>query len=1055
MRRALVVGINTYPKLGNLPTPANDAEAIAARLEQNGRFTVKRLPDIETPGAIAVGQKTHVFKKELVEELKQLFTPKKEQEVPDTALFYFSGHGIQTDDGVEQKSLLATSETDPETGNGFSLESLRTLLQVSPVKQKIIWLDCCHSGDLLNLSEADPGYRGRGRDLCFIAAAYQEAYLDLASDNSHSFLTSILLKALNPTFYPGRQITNLSLVEFLDQQLQHDPVLKNIPQRPIFANLGGSIELVPTLNRWKADEKPASSEQTHESICPYKGLEFFDCQGEDPKYFFGRTALTDKLLERVWEDNFLIVTGASGSGKSSVVRAGLLYQLNLGLRRSGTDQWNTYILRPGNSSSRSKSPLRNLAKALVDHKQSQVDRATQRAKVEKLLEEEGGRGLGRLIDEAEAQRVVLVVDQFEEIFSPWVDEIERQRFINCLLDATDYSDGKLCLVLVLRLDFISQRMEQDYAGLASRMKGSSLEIVSPMQEEEMEAAIVEPAKQVGLQVEPRLIKQMKLDLADSPGSLPLLQYTLTELWKQRHENCLTFSSYLDLGGIQGTLEKRANEIYDSLNPTEQQIVQRIFLQLTQPGEGTEPILRQISKQDLITSSESALPVERVIQRLANEKLIITSALSQKGSESDQVPTVEVAHVSLIRYWSKLRGWLYDKQDALRKRLKIEKQAQEWKDKSKPIELAYLLQGTKLAEAEEFIQTYGDDLPLQRLAQEFVQASQVERDRRQTEENERHQREIDTLNQLLKEQEEKASAEASARQEAKKGRKAAEDKGKAEEKARKAAESRTKAWQIAAGLAIFAMAGFGFGLIKDQLAKKTALDATFGVLRPLEIQKIEQEGLQTTDSALNEANRLSKSNHQPDKDLALDYYRQIWEKMTRVSSNLAMNNQQKVKDSLKKVETNLANLIFEYKVSELERYIKRQPPLVGKRKMEGYPKNPRQALKEDFDEGVVQKTYEILMIDAGADTNNNSILDTTDEANRMPCKTLLDIQNQWKKLHSSCTWLSENPNLDPECEPLSKEQKTSLMDSVFAVYSYDSAKTRIEYCKSIQWDSQTN
>jgi len=1015
LRRALVVGINTYPKLGNLPTPANDAEAIAARLEQNGRFTVKRLPDIETPGAIAVGQKTHVFKKELVEELKQLFTPKKEQEVPDTALFYFSGHGIQTDDGVEQKSLLATSETDPETGNGFSLESLRTLLQVSPVKQKIIWLDCCHSGDLLNLSEADPGYRGRGRDLCFIAAAYQEAYLDLASDNSHSFLTSILLKALNPTFYPGRQITNLSLVEFLDQQLQHDPVLKNIPQRPIFANLGGSIELVPTLNRWKADEKPASSEQTHESICPYKGLEFFDCQGEDPKYFFGRTALTDKLLERVWEDNFLIVTGASGSGKSSVVRAGLLYQLNLGLRRSGTDQWNTYILRPGNSSSRSKSPLRNLAKALVDHKQSQVDRATQRAKVEKLLEEEGGRGLGRLIDEAEAQRVVLVVDQFEEIFSPWVDEIERQRFINCLLDATDYSDGKLCLVLVLRLDFISQRMEQDYAGLASRMKGSSLEIVSPMQEEEMEAAIVEPAKQVGLQVEPRLIKQMKLDLADSPGSLPLLQYTLTELWKQRHENCLTFSSYLDLGGIQGTLEKRANEIYDSLNPTEQQIVQRIFLQLTQPGEGTEPILRQISKQDLITSSESALPVERVIQRLANEKLIITSALSQKGSESDQVPTVEVAHVSLIRYWSKLRGWLYDKQDALRKRLKIEKQAQEWKDKSKPIELAYLLQGTKLAEAEEFIQTYGDDLPLQRLAQEFVQASQVERDRIQQEENERKQKEVERERQLREAAEARAKAEAKARNAAEETAIAEAEARKASEKAQQEAEARAKAEKqktrnakIAAGLAIAALVSFGFfqqQRWENQHQRwENQLTVSRAVLGLIKVKDLTPETLQDT------LNTAKKSAERGEIDSALEVYGEI-------RKSIGSESRFKLFDGI--AEKEIVDLINTHKMPILEKYLNASK--VGTKiidQTDEIKSNP----DERFTEGALRETYKIVMINAGTDLNpTNGEIDDK-ESEKMPCDILLAVEKLWRdKTKQTCRWVGSNTNYGaaPDC------QKTEL------------------------------
>jgi WD40 repeat protein len=506
------------------------------------------------------------------------------------------------------------------------------------------------------------------------------------------------------------------LIDFLNQ------ALKSATQRPLFANSGGQILLTGT--------GAESVNPVLAGICPYKGLTYFDCNEEDPKYFYGRTALTDQLLEKVRQGNFLAVLGASGSGKSSVVRAGLLHQLKLGQRLSGSDGWQLYIFRPG------EHPLKRLAEVFVESGLSAIDRATQLAKAEELIGT-GDVGLGHLITAVEASRVVLVVDQFEEVFTLCQDKTERQQFFECLLKAGEREDNKLCLVVTMRADFFGKCAE--YGELASQIQ-QHLVTVTPMTPEELEQAITEPAKKVGLEVERELVTEMMADVQGSPGSLPLLQYTLTELWKQRTVERLTLSAYTRLGGVKGTLQKRANEVYESLSPEEQQTAKRIFLELTQLGEGTEDTRRQVKKRDLVSTEQSQALVDRVIQTLADAKLVVTSTLVEKGLSSEPVAVVDVAHEALIRHWGRLRQWLTENRNALRQKRSIETDAQEWLDKDKARD--YLLQGLKLAEAEDFLQRGSENVSLSSLAQDYVEVSKKEHDHIRQVEEERRQRELE-------------------------------------------------------------------------------------------------------------------------------------------------------------------------------------------------------------------------------------------------------------------------------------------------------------------------
>ncbi|NER33117.1 MAG: hypothetical protein F6J93_03400 [Oscillatoria sp. SIO1A7] len=868
-REALVIGINRYPLLKNSPTsparnllkPADDAEAIAQLLEKYGGFRVRRFPALEAEdGTLRVNPRPVPNQLPKAAQLEKaiclLFNPPSS--VPETALLFFAGHGLLKEQGAIREGFLAASDSNPKRNNwGLSLNCLRQILEKSPVRQQIVWLDCCHSGALLNFDEADPGAKGKERDRCFIAASrdFESAYEDVAAE--HSVFTTALLQGLDPSQQEANWTTNYSLVDFINKQLATSR------QRPVFHNSGG--EIVLTGKKEKIDKAVLMSE-----VCPYKGLEPFGFNEEDPKYFYGRTALTDQLLDKIRSGNFLAVVGASGSGKSSVVKAGLLHQLKLGQRLSGSETWPIRIFRPG------KKPVRNLAATFIDPKLPKKQWLKQLDKTEGMLKV-GRMGLPDLVSGIDASRLVLVVDQLEEVFTLCRRDEERQQFFECLLAAdgvADVADGvtdgtdvadlaadvaadgvtdvadklaadgvtdvadvaadvaadgvtdvadklaadgvtdvadklaadgvtdvadvaadgvadvaylaadgtdvadltdklaadgtdvadltdklaadklaadgtdvanksrvrnahqtlcseptifcvspnnlstcQLTLVITMRADFFGKCAEREYAGLSDLIQ-ENLVTVKPMTEEELTQAIQEPAKQVGLEMERELVKEMLADVS-GPGSLPLLQYTLTELWRNREVNRLTLAEYSRLGGVTGTLQKRANEVYEDLTAAERCTAKRIFLELTQLGEGTEDTRRQVIKSQLETPQQPIALVDRVIEKLADARLVVTSQVQGRGQE-DSLTTIDVAHEALIRHWQQLRQWVSENRAALRQKRNIEADAEEWltKDKGKD----YLLTGLKLAEAENFIKNNADTVSLSPLAKKCVSKS---------------------------------------------------------------------------------------------------------------------------------------------------------------------------------------------------------------------------------------------------------------------------------------------------------------------------------------------
>ncbi|NES97446.1 MAG: WD40 repeat domain-containing protein, partial [Desertifilum sp. SIO1I2] len=456
-------------------------------------------------------------------------------------------------------------------------------------------------------------------------------------------------------------------------------------------------------------------------ICPYRGLQAFTA--EDAAYFYGRESLTQQLVYELRQSAFLAVVGASGSGKSSVVQAGLVAQLQQGKLLPGSEQWEIGIMQPG------ENPLSALAGCLATLSQTAGLTVEQ---VEGILHL-GVDNFVYFLRSRPEPVLVLVVDQFEELFT-LSSRQQRQQFLELVLGALQYACDRLKVVITLRADFLSHALE--LPGLTEAIQKSSIFVPPQLSAEAYREVIVNPAEQVGLEVEPELIDILLRELDNASGDLPLLEFVLEQLWEHRQNAKLTLQAYLNaIGGLQGALERKAQAVYDSLEPPAQRCAQWIFLSLVQFGEGTQETRRRILKSDLAVPRYPAALREKTLSTLVAAKLIVIQGAREnqraKGENftpelAIEQPTVEIAHEILIRYWSSLRWWLEENRTRLLKQRQLEQAAQLWlKGFQKP---EYLLQGVRLGEAEEIYIEYADELPEE--VQRFIEACLAERQRQQ-------------------------------------------------------------------------------------------------------------------------------------------------------------------------------------------------------------------------------------------------------------------------------------------------------------------------------------
>jgi WD40 repeat protein/DNA-binding SARP family transcriptional activator len=433
---------------------------------------------------------------------------------------------------------------------------------------------------------------------------------------------------------------------------------------------------------------------------PYLGLQTFD--ERDAARFFGRTADVARLLDRLGETRFLAVIGASGSGKSSLVRAGLVPALRQGAL-PGSDTWVVRVLRPGTA------PVRAMAQEVVDLDGTTLERE---ATVRRLLRDD--RELHELVGRAcrhgrarrlgpAADRVLVVVDQLEEAFTLCSDVAQRRAFLDGLATAATAADGHTIVIVTLRADFYACLADHPrFADLAS----SHQFLVTPMDEVGLAEAIAGPAQAAGLRLEPRLTETILRDVARQPGALPLLGHALLELWRRRAGSSLTLDGYRATGGVEGALAQRAEAVHGSLAADEQAVTRRVMLRLTQPGDGTADTRRRVAFAELVGREEERATVERVVGTLTDARLLTT------GATSDGERHVEVAHEALIRGWPRLRAWIDEDRAGLLVHRRLTAAAAQWVRLEE--EPGALYRGVQLSEAAAWAERDGADTnPLER------------------------------------------------------------------------------------------------------------------------------------------------------------------------------------------------------------------------------------------------------------------------------------------------------------------------------------------------------
>ncbi|MGO9597505.1 MAG: tetratricopeptide repeat protein [Isosphaeraceae bacterium] len=432
--------------------------------------------------------------------------------------------------------------------------------------------------------------------------------------------------------------------------------------------------------------------------CPYRGLEVFDV--EHAPFFFGREALTEWLVVALraspsgQENRFLAILGASGSGKSSLARAGLVAALERGAL-DGSGEWPIVVLKPG------RDPIESLAVALAGLDGTRPSPVAVQGLMAALGSAENTLHLTARLALREAppsRRLVVLVDQSEEVFTLCEDEATRQALFDNLLYAATVADGQAIVLLTMRADFYGKC--GPYPALAAAMSDHQL-LVGPMTEDELRRAIERPALLAGGEFEPGLVEMLLRAVAGQPGSLPLLQFTLMELWQQREGRRLTVAAYKALGELQGALKNRADDVLNQFDEIHREICRRIFLRLTQPGEGSEDTKRRASFGELVPAGADPLAIEAVVRRLADARLITTEG-DPKAAGS---VSVEVAHEALIRGWTQLRQWIDADREGLKVQRQITEAARAWEAHGR--EGSFLFAGSRLAVATEWARTHRD------------------------------------------------------------------------------------------------------------------------------------------------------------------------------------------------------------------------------------------------------------------------------------------------------------------------------------------------------------
>ena len=410
---------------------------------------------------------------------------------------------------------------------------------------------------------------------------------------------------------------------------------------------------------------------------PYKGLRAFD--EADARDFFGREDLAGQLVERLRESRFVAVVGPSGSGKSSVVRAGVVPALRAGAL-PGSDTWLLADSTPG------AYPLEELEAVLL-----RIAVNPPPSLIEQLAADDRGllRVVKRVLPPGRSE-LLLIVDQLEELFTLVKDESVHAQVLWMIERAVRDPASRLRVIVTLRADFYDRPLL--YRGFAELLRDGVV-TVAPLSPEEIERAVSGPARGAGVELEQGLLAEIVADVLDEPGALPLLQYALTELYERREGAHLTRAAYAAIGGVSGALARRAEELYAGLGADGQDAARQLFLQLVTIGEAADT-RRRVERAELDSLDVAEDGLAECIDVFGASRFLSFDRDPRTGR-----PTVEIAHEALLTQWGRLREWIDTARDDLRTHLRLAAGAAAWDESAR--DPSFLLRGSQLAGFESW------------------------------------------------------------------------------------------------------------------------------------------------------------------------------------------------------------------------------------------------------------------------------------------------------------------------------------------------------------------
>ncbi len=692
---ALVIAIPEYDHFKPLEKTTQDAEAIAQILHQYGDYDITRFPrkgNFETADYEMKAGK--VTDEELYNEL-ELFLTKTAENQP--ALIYFTGHGFTICDRLgREKGYLATSNCQVvikdnkiiEEKNSFPLEDLNYLIEQANLSELVLLLDCCHSGNFIEtyLIEKSLKTFAHKQNYYLITACRSFETAKTIRKEEHSVFSGAIIEGLSDKNKDKNgKISCNRLFDFVNTKIGGKL------QTPRHMGIGGSITLVkyPLSNNEEIPEIEPIRDNNGEIVCPYQGLNVFTAK--EKAFFFGRQQLTEDIKQKL--DNFGVIPiiGASGTGKSSVVYAGVMAWLE-----AESQEWRILpTIKPGIEP---LSELRRVFKNYVSLDEEEL----------KEIIEDKDQNIQNIVEILpNSRKYFLFIDQFEEIFTICRSEEGRRRFIELITNFRNKNEQNIVIAIAMRADFLDRCLQ--YQSLYEIIQHQAI-YMPPLEEKDKQDIIIEPAQRQGYEIEHDLLLRLLSDVGKKQGFLPLLEFALTLLWDKRDEDhqVLTLNAYEKLGegetgrqkdkesnntGLTKALDIYAEKVYNYQdynrdNPqkerkeTEKELIKLIFLRLIRTNNQEQDTRQRQPKDILLNIATEDIEKQKILEKLiygkqglVNARLLVTG--SDICSNNIHNGWVDLVHEALIDGWQRFKQWREETRDLLRLSERLEDQRKEW------------------------------------------------------------------------------------------------------------------------------------------------------------------------------------------------------------------------------------------------------------------------------------------------------------------------------------------------------------------------------------------